>query len=389
MKDRKHLLKNIHRRKPIHSHSHPPPDPERLAFEEEIEKLTREKNELDDKVSGFRMRRSATKLQLEEMTKRIGNMEQRQEKLLTCLHKAAQSPAFVEQLAQKIESMDLSAYSKKRRLPEVNHLQPATENNFEDDQSSRLEVESFHQQDLSNKLKLELSTAVSNINLVSNSTQSSSDDWATPPRKSSDAVMKDAEMGITTLPFATETAELLETEACLGFKMDSSLSDKVGAKECPTLQSLQQSIVPAEECEGQISCQLNLSLASSQMPVNEDPYSDKATHMDVEAGGSAGTRPDKNENRDGIGLASKNNLNTGNTGNLSQEAPSNNKSPAPAAPARVNDQFWEQFLTERPGSSDTEEACSSYRALPCDDQEDRGSSHSMSRNAKNFGKLSL
>lgn len=390
VKDKKHLLKNIHRRKPIHSHSHPPPDPERLTYEEEIEKLTREKNELDAKVSGFAMQRSVTKSQLEEITKRIGSIEQRQEKLLACFHKAVQSPAFVEQLVQKIESMDLSAYSKKRRLPQVNHQQPAAENNLGDDQSScRLEIESFHQQDLSNKLKLELSTAVSNINLVSNSTQSSSDDWASPPSKSSDAIMKDAEMGISTLPFATETAELLETEACLAFKMDSSLSDKVGSKECPALQSLQQSIVPAEECEGHISCQLNLSLASSQMPVNHDSYLDKATHMDVEAGGSAGTRRDENENRDGIELASKNNLSTGNTGNLSQEAPSNNKAPAPAAPARVNDQFWEQFLTERPGSSDTEEACSSYRALPCDDQEDRGSSHSMSRSAKNFGKLSL
>ena len=42
LKDQKHLLKNIHRRKPIHSHSHPPGslvDPERAAFEEEIDKL--------------------------------------------------------------------------------------------------------------------------------------------------------------------------------------------------------------------------------------------------------------------------------------------------------------------------------------------------------------
>ncbi|KAL5702860.1 Heat stress transcription factor A-5 [Ranunculus cassubicifolius] len=45
IKDQKHLLKNIHRRKPIHSHTNPPgsDDPERAALEEEIEKLSREK----------------------------------------------------------------------------------------------------------------------------------------------------------------------------------------------------------------------------------------------------------------------------------------------------------------------------------------------------------
>ena len=53
VKDQKHLLKNIHRRKPIHSHSHPqgpPADSERAAFDEEIERLTREKTELQLKV---------------------------------------------------------------------------------------------------------------------------------------------------------------------------------------------------------------------------------------------------------------------------------------------------------------------------------------------------
>lgn len=298
------------------------------------------------------------------------------------MQKAVQNPGFVEQLAQKIEAMDLSAYNKKRRLPQVSNLQPAAENNFVDNQSScRPEVESIYQQDMSNKLKLELSTAVSNINLVSNSTQSSSDDWASPPRKSSDGVPKDLEMGIATLPFATETVELLDTETCLAFKTDASLSDKVGPKECPSLQSLQQSLVSREECEGLISCELDLSLASAQMLANQD----KATLMDVEAS------PHESGNKE----ERQNNLSIGNTnsGNLtsSQQAPSNNKvaPPTPAAPARVNDQFWEQLLTERPGSSDTEEACSSYRAPPCDDQEERGSSHGMSRTAKNLGKLSL
>ncbi|KMT14819.1 hypothetical protein BVRB_3g065440 [Beta vulgaris subsp. vulgaris] len=382
IKDKKHLLKNIHRRKPIHSHSQPPPDPERATFEEEIEKLSREKNELDAKVSGFKMHHCAAKSQIEDITQRICGMEQRQEKLLTHLQKAVQNPAFVEHLAQKIEAMDLTAYNKKRRLPRSDLFLPAVENNFGD----------IYQQDLSNKLKLELSTAVSNINLVSNSTHSSNEDWSSPTQRSSGTDPKDAELGICTLPFATETVELSDAGTCLAFKTDASLSDKVGVKECSGLQSLQSNLVSTEECEGQICCQLNLSLASSLVQPNQNSYSSRATHMDVDISGPQGTRPVTNgSNSDGLGVALKNNNSVNNVGNLSssQETRSNNRAPAPAAPARVNDHFWEQFLTERPGTSDTEEASSCYRALPGDEQEDRGSSHGLSRTAKNLGKLTL
>lgn len=50
IKGKKHLLKSIHRRKPIHSHSQPPagplPEAERAALEEEIDRLTRERTAL-------------------------------------------------------------------------------------------------------------------------------------------------------------------------------------------------------------------------------------------------------------------------------------------------------------------------------------------------------
>ncbi|KAK9664531.1 hypothetical protein RND81_14G049000 [Saponaria officinalis] len=382
VKDKKHLLKNIHRRKPIHSHSHPPPDPERAAFEEEIEKLTREKNELDTKVSSFRMRECLAKSHLEDIRQRLSNMDQRQENLLTLLHKSVQDPAFVENLTQKIEAMDLSAYNKKRRLPRSDNILPVPDNYFIDNQS-------LHQQDMSNKLKLELSTAVSNINLVSNSTHSSNEDWASPPRKSSAVELKDAEMEMNTLPFATEAVELSNAKTCLAYKVDSSLSDKFGSKELP---SLQQSVVLSEECEGHICCQLNLSLASSSIQADQNASSGRITQMDLDIGGTTETRPESSgEYIDQITGPSRDKLPPNNAGNpsLFHETDKNKQGSTPAAPPRVNDLFWEQFLTERPGSSDAEEASSSYRALPHDEQEDKGSSHGMSRTAKNLGKLTL
>ncbi|KAL9237845.1 hypothetical protein vseg_012345 [Gypsophila vaccaria] len=391
VKDKKHLLKNIHRRKPIHSHSHPPPDPERVAFEEEIEKLTREKNELDAKVSSFRMRECLAKSHLEDIKQRLSTMDQRQGNLLNLLQKSVQDPAFVEHLTQKIEAMDLSAYNKKRRLPRADNILPVPDNYFVDNQChSKQDVSSLYQQDLSNKLKLELSTAVSNINLVSNSTHSSNEDWQSPPRKSSGVELKDAEMEINTVPFATEVVELSGAETCLAFKMDSALSDKFGSKELP---SSQQSIVLSDEAEGHICCQLNLSLASSSIQADQNASSGRITQMDLDIAGSIEPRPETSgEHRDQITGPSKTNLPPHNAGNASlfHETDKNKQGATPAAPPpRVNDLFWEQFLTERPGSSDAEEASSSYRALPHDEQEDKTSNHGMSRTAKNLGKLTL
>ena len=74
-----------------------------------------------------------------------------------------------------------------------------------------------------------------------------------------------------------------------------------------------------------------------------------------------------------------------------QEATKSSNQGPPAAPGRVNDVFWEQFLTERPGSSDTEEASSSLRTEPSDDprEERNPGSDSMWKNRKDMEQLTL
>ncbi|CAH9142235.1 unnamed protein product, partial [Cuscuta epithymum] len=153
MRGQKHLLKNIHRRKPIHSHSHPPGsaiDPERAAFEEEIDKLTHEKSTLEANLLTSKQQQSTAKQQLEQLTQRVGNMEQRQENLLAYFKKAVQNPKFVQCLAKKLESMDFSAYTKKRRLPlAVEHSFPVEETVLVDNHSScRSELGNICRQDL-------------------------------------------------------------------------------------------------------------------------------------------------------------------------------------------------------------------------------------------------
>ncbi|XP_027342485.1 heat stress transcription factor A-5-like isoform X2 [Abrus precatorius] len=367
VKDQKHLLKNIHRRKPIHSHSHPPGspvDPERAAFEEEIEKLSREKTALESNIYSFKQHQSTAKLQLEDFLQRLDGIEKRQKQLLNFFEKALHNPTFVEHLSRKIESMDLSAYNKKRRLPLVDHMQPVAESNFMDSHSNfRMEFGNVFHQDFSNKLRLELSPAVSDMNLVSRSTQSSNEEGGSPQKK-----LSEEPKGVqtrTALAFPPETLELADTGASFTFKMDSCLSRRATTAESPKLHSLEPS---SEEGDSHISCQLNLTLASCPLQVNRNSYSARSPQIDFSS--------NRNVAAETANLAS------------SHEAPSNNQV-NPAAPDRVNDVFWEQFLTERPGCSDNEEAISNYRANPYDEQDEGRSVHGISRNIKNMDQLTL
>ena len=389
MKDQKHLLKNIHRRKPIHSHSHPQPqglhvDAERAAFEEEIERLAREKSELQVKVFKIKQEQQSEKLPLEELTQRVSSMEQRQEKLLTFLEKAVQDPSFVKCLAQKIESMDFSAYNKKRRLPKDDNLQPVAENSLLDNHSSsRPECGSLFHKDFSNKLNLELSPAVSDINLLSRSTQSSNDDAGSPHLKISEGDPKEVPMRTEGLLFAPEALELSDTGTSFTFKINPALSQKSGVNESQRLLYLQENLTSTEEGDGHISCHLNLTLASSPLQV-EKSSSTRLPQLGQEIGKSSVSRSTSDAKEADFRVINKNR-------NFAHNDPtlSSSQGPPAAAPVRVNDVFWEQFLTERPGSSDTEEASSNPRSNIYDEQEDRRAGQGISVNSKSMEHLTL
>ena len=393
MKDQKHLLKNIHRRKPIHSHSNPPGslvDPERAALDEEIDKLSREKAVLEANISRCKQQLTV-KHQLENVMQRVNGIEKRQDNLQTFLEKVVQDPAFVDYLVRKIECMDFAAYSKKRRLPEVDYSQPAVDNGFVENQSSsRTEFGNIFHQDFSNKLRLELSPAVSDINLVSNSTQSSNEEGAISHRKMSEGELRGARIRTEGLFLAPEALELSDTGTSFAFKMDSSLSRKQPTNGSPRLQSLQPNLTSSEEGDGRISCQLNLSLASSPFEVNNNPYSASMPQVGQDMRKPLELRFNSNTKESNIGVSPKKKTlaDEGKTQSSSQEA-ANTKQGSVAVPAKVNDMFWEQFLTERPGCSDNEEASSNYRANAYDQQNDGRLGNGLSRNSKNVEQLTL
>ncbi|KHG10899.1 Heat stress transcription factor A-5 -like protein [Gossypium arboreum] len=378
VKGQKHLLKNIHRKKPIHSHSNPQGsfvDPGRAGFEEEIERLSREKTALEANVLRFREERSAAKHQIEELTLRADQMEQRQETLFNFLEKAVQDSAFVEHLVRKIESMesmDVTAYNKKRRLPQIDRIEPVGEicllDNNNNSSSSRAEFGNIFHQDFSDKLRLELSPAVSDIHLVSQSTQSSDEDGVSPRIRISEGEPKDAYMRSEGLLFAPERLDLSESSRSF---------------------TLQQSLNSSDEPDNHISCLLNLTLASSSSQVNRSPSLTMMSQLGQEIGKDPKSRSNANS-KDSDTRASGNSRNMiDGEATLSSPKEDLNTNQKPATPpVRVNDVFWERFLTERPDSSDDEESNSDHQANPYK-EDDKSSTYGLARNAKNMEQLNL
>ncbi|KAK7379632.1 hypothetical protein VNO80_05096 [Phaseolus coccineus] len=337
LKDQKHLLKNIHRRKPIHSHSltQPVVDSERSAFEEQIHKLSQDKTTIQSNIFRFKQLHSAANTHLQDLRLRLDAMEERQQNLLTIFQKALHNPTLVQQITRKIESMDLLAYNKKRRLPPQlhdhdHHLQPVAGNTFVE--SFGMEFGNISHQNFSNKLTLELPPAVSDTNLmVSCSTQSSNEDGESPHK--------------IILP---QIAELAQTGESLPFQMHSFLSRTATAAESPKLDS------NYEDGDSYISCLLNLSLASSPLQAKRNTCTDKSPSLidSPKFGKLEGSKFCANDSKEyDAGASSSKNLNE--VTNLA-EAP-------PTAPVRVNDVFWEQFLTERPGCEDNEGSMSTHK----------------------------
>ncbi|EOA16570.1 hypothetical protein CARUB_v10004729mg [Capsella rubella] len=373
IKDQKHLLKNIHRRKAIHSHSHPPAssaDQERAVLQEQMDKLSREKSAIEAKLLKFKQQKAVAKHQFEEMTEHVDDMEKRQKKLLNFLETAIRNPSFIKNFGRKVEQLDISAYNKKRRLPQVEQSKPPSEDSHLDNSSgsSRPESGNIFHQNFSNKLRLELSPAVSDMNMISHSIQSSNEEGASPKGILSGCDPKTTLTRREGLPFAPEALELADTGTC---------PRRLLLNDNTRVETLQQRLTSSEETDG-FSCHLNLTLASAPLPDKTASQIAKTNHKNQEIG----RYTELNFNSIETSASEKN------RGRQQEVAVGVNQANA-APPARVNDVFWEQFLTERPGSSDNEEASSTYRGNPYEEQEDRRNGNIISRNTKNIEHLTL
>lgn len=123
IRGQKNLLKNIHRRKPIHSHSSqgsgavPVSDAERLEFEEEIERLKRDNSLLQSELERHKQENREYGSDIGSLGQRLKDIDSRQRQLLAFLAQLLQKPGFANNLMQHSENQ-----SKKRRLFVSNYL---------------------------------------------------------------------------------------------------------------------------------------------------------------------------------------------------------------------------------------------------------------------------
>lgn len=135
------LLKNIHRRKPVHSHSiqnhngqgassSPLTDLERQGYNEDIERLRYEKESLHLEVQKHIQEKQQFELQMQVLSERLQHVEQRQKDMVSSLAQTFQKPEIASTLMPQSEEI----HYRKRRLPRKSSFQD--DGSSEDDQTS-------------------------------------------------------------------------------------------------------------------------------------------------------------------------------------------------------------------------------------------------------------
>ncbi|KAL6851627.1 hypothetical protein ACP4OV_020191 [Aristida adscensionis] len=117
-----HLLKNIHRRKPVHSHSPqsqvngPLAESERRELEEEINRLKYEKSLLLADLQRRNQQQSGINWQMQSLEDRLVQMEQRQRNIVASLCDILQRHGV---LSGSLPVAEADHFSKKRRVPKI------------------------------------------------------------------------------------------------------------------------------------------------------------------------------------------------------------------------------------------------------------------------------
>ncbi|XP_030463005.1 heat stress transcription factor A-4b-like [Syzygium oleosum] len=305
----KHLLINIYRRKPIHSHSGQSvrlTDTEKQAYEEEIRRLQHEKSLLQSELQRYQGQNPDVDFQIQLLRKQFQSMEQKQTQLMAFLAKLMQKPVFASLLTQQLDIPN-----KKRRLPELDHLHDS------DDMNERESLK-FHNKnpsgvpfsliDMDSVEKLEQS-----LHLLENLLQGVDNTIGVDHH----------DFGALSLPSpAGFTGRKESSDDSDGHIHLWSPGSPPSSKDIASSPELALGTDHVESPETSSVClNMDISLKSSVIDVNVEP---PCIH-DVD--------------------------------NLKEQI----LEKMPGAPTAVNDVFWEQFLTEAPCPTDSQEVQSERR----------------------------
>lgn len=281
------LLKNIHRRKPVHSHSlqnlqnqgssSPLTEAERQSLKEEVERLKSDKESLKMELQMHEEERKGFELQMQNLKERLLKMEERQKNMLSNLGNVLQKPGLALNLL--IES---GFNDKKRRFPRIGY--------FHDDGHGE-------------------------------------DKYAGSPR----TLMRENIDGASSLPSILDLYDQLESSLTIWEHI---------AHDCENIMQ-HNSTVDFDETT---SCADSPAISCIQFNIDARPRS-PTIDMNSEPATANVFEP-------AMGTTSEP------ASTVASEPVSSKEQAAAAAPnvpAGANDVFWEQFLTENPGSSDVQE----------------------------------
>ncbi|XP_073025708.1 heat stress transcription factor A-4c-like isoform X2 [Primulina eburnea] len=265
------LLQNIHRRKPVHSHSTPnvatlPPltEMERKGYEDDIERAKGDKESLQLELQRRKEEQQGLQVKMRALTERVQNMEQSHINLLSSLARTLHEPAVALDLIPQTE-----AHDRKRRFPGNSFFYDAR--SMEDNQAVSSQISSMEHIDVDSLLTLNIE--------VLEQLDSSLMLW--------EKIVLDAREGLAQIYSPLE------------------LNESTNCAPSPTISYTRLNIDVESRTSG---IDMNSEPNSAVVPEDQPAIEEQA-------------------------------VGTSNT-----------------ARAGVNDVFWEQFLTENPGSNDSSES---------------------------------
>ncbi|GAA0149296.1 winged helix/forkhead transcription factor [Lithospermum erythrorhizon] len=305
------LLKNIHRRKPIHSHSGQGnaavqmSDQEREEFEKELERLKRDNGSLQSELQRHIQENQAYEIGMKSLGSRLLHIDQKQRQLKTSLAQLLQKPELTSCVAQQYE-----VQNKKRRLLVSNYLY---------DQASKRDNSIVTLCDDDSNAS---SVPMINLELIEN-LDTCVGFWEDFFKDASNVLIEDDyEFGVLRLqsPLLTSEVHMSSGDSDLNIQPNSPPLSCPSSSPSKEINSSPGSSNPAvSPVISSIHTNLEFKAKASGIDVNSSPDNADDPKDMVEAGTTL------------------------------------------SAPTGANDVFWQQFLTETPGSSNAPEVQSESR----------------------------
>lgn len=268
LRGQSHLLKNIYRRKPVHSHSvqnihilssSALTESERQGYKEDIEKLKHENESLQLVLHRHKQDHQGLEMQMQVLNQRVQQVKDRQKNVLSTLARTINKPGLALSLMPQLEMNE-----RKRRLPGNSFLY--NETGLEDNQASSSENSTRENMDPTSLLTL------------------------------NKEVLDQLEPSLTFWEYTLRDIDQARMRQSSSIDLDES-----------------------------ISCADSPAISYPQLTVD---VGSKVSDIDMNAEPNGNTTPDVTPPENQVETASNN------------------------VPTGVNDVFWEQFLTENPGSTD-------------------------------------